>query len=47
MQITLDNYTTANLTKLVVSFLNKVVCHLPLFMHEETLNRYLICPSMT
>lgn len=38
MQTILHNYITANLTKFGCSFLNKEVCHLPLFMHEETLN---------
>lgn len=47
---TCDNYITANLTKLAFRFLNKEVCHLPLLgflMHEETLNWYLPCPSVT
>lgn len=37
-QTILYNYITANLTKLAFSFLNKEVCHLLLFMHEETFN---------
>lgn len=47
MQTILDNYINANLTELAFSFLNKVVCPLSLFMHEEILNWYLTCPSVT
>jgi len=46
MQTILDNYITANLTKLAFSYLNKEVSHLPLYMHEETLSRPLTCPSV-